>query len=67
MIGDSLTIENLESILEAMDKIKEIDRSLYFKQYSTELSQRLSHKYDELDFNEQKQLQEIEQRVFDKS
>lgn len=41
MIGDSLTIENLTAIYEAMSKIKEIDRSQYFNQYFKEVENRM--------------------------
>lgn len=41
MIGDSLTIENLTAIYEAMCKIKEIDRSQYFNQYFKEVENRM--------------------------
>ena len=40
MIGDSLTLENLRAIYEAMSKIKEIDRSHYFNQYLKEVEDR---------------------------
>lgn len=43
MIGDSLTLENLKAIYEAMSKIKEIDRSDYFNQYFKEIEVRISH------------------------
>lgn len=42
MIGDTLTIENLTAIYEAMSKIKEIDRSNYFNQYLKELEDRIN-------------------------
>jgi hypothetical protein len=41
MIGDSLTLENLIAIYEAMGKIKEIDRSEYFNQYLKEVEDRI--------------------------
>jgi hypothetical protein len=41
MIGDTLTIENLERILFSMNQIKEIDRSDYFKRYYFEVVLRL--------------------------
>ena len=41
MIGDSLTLENLKAIYEAMSKIKETDRSTYFDQYLTEVEYRI--------------------------
>jgi hypothetical protein len=41
MIGDTLTIENLERIKFSMDQIKEIDRSDYFKRYYFEVVLRL--------------------------
>jgi hypothetical protein len=42
MIGDTLTLENLTAIYEAMSKIKEIDRSDYFNQYFKEVEDRLN-------------------------
>lgn len=41
MIGDSLTLENLQAIKNAMEKIKVIDRSDYFNQYYGEILDRL--------------------------
>lgn len=41
MIGDTLTLENLIAIYEAMSKIKEIDRSDYFNQYFKEVEDRI--------------------------
>lgn len=41
MIGSTLTKSNLIAIYEAMSKIKEIDRSEYFKQYYKELEDRI--------------------------
>lgn len=41
MIGDTFTIENLERILEAMNKIAPIDRSQYFENYLSEVKDRL--------------------------
>lgn len=41
MIGESLTLENLTAIYEAMSKIKEIDRSDYFNQYFKEIQNRI--------------------------
>jgi predicted component of viral defense system (DUF524 family) len=41
MIGESLTLESLTAIYEAMSKIKEIDRSDYFKQYFKEVEDRI--------------------------
>ena len=41
MIGESLTLENLIAIYEAMSKIKEIDRSDYFNQYQKEVEDRI--------------------------
>lgn len=41
MIGESLTLENLRTIYEAMSKIKEIDRSEYFNQYFKEVENRM--------------------------
>ena len=40
MIKDSLTTENLLDILRAMQKIKPIDRSEYFKKCYNEISKR---------------------------
>ena len=42
MIGDSLTMENLLAIFQAMQKIKPIDQSEYFRQYYADVVQRLS-------------------------
>ena len=42
MIGDSLTMENLLAIFQAMQKIKPIDQSEYFRQYYAEVMERLS-------------------------
>jgi hypothetical protein len=42
MIGDSLTMENLLAIFQAMQKIEPIDQSEYFRQYYAEVVQRLS-------------------------
>jgi hypothetical protein len=41
MIGESLTLENLIAIYEAMSKIKEIDRSEFFNQYLKEVEDRI--------------------------
>ena len=41
MIGDSLTTDNLLDILKAMQKIKPIDQSQYFKNYMDEIIDRL--------------------------
>lgn len=41
MIGDTLTYENLKAILESMDRIKENDRSDYFKKYYLEVVLRM--------------------------
>lgn len=41
MIGESLTLENLVAIYEAMSKIKEIDRSEFFNQYLKEVEDRI--------------------------
>jgi hypothetical protein len=38
---DTLTLKNLTAIYEAMSKIKEIDRSEYFKQYLKEVQDRI--------------------------
>jgi hypothetical protein len=40
-MSETLTIENLERIIYAMNQIKEIDRSDYFKRYYFELVLRL--------------------------
>lgn len=42
MIGDSLSMENLLAIFQAMQKIKPIDQSEYFRQYYAEVVRRLS-------------------------
>jgi hypothetical protein len=42
MIGDSLTMENLLAIFQAMQKIEPIDQSEYFKKYYAEVMERLS-------------------------
>jgi hypothetical protein len=44
MIGDTLTFENLKAIKLAMDKIKPIDQSDYFKKYYSEVVNRLEVK-----------------------
>lgn len=44
MIGDTLTLVNLLTIKQAMDKIKPIDRSDYFNQYYQEVIQRIEVK-----------------------
>ena len=41
MIGDSLSFKNLLAIKQAMDKIKPIDQSDYYKQYYNEILSRL--------------------------
>ena len=41
MIGDSLNLENLIAIYDAMSKINEIDRSQYFNQYLKEVENRI--------------------------
>ena len=41
MIGETLTEQNLRRIYDAMNKIAEIDRSDFFKQYLGELEWRL--------------------------
>ncbi len=43
MIGDSLTLKNLNSIYKAMLNIKPIDRSDYFTKYLTELEWRIDY------------------------
>jgi len=47
MIGDTLTQENLQRILDAMLQIKEIDRSEYFNNYLQEVQERLKTTIDE--------------------
>lgn len=47
MIGQTLTRSNLQSILDAMLKIKEIDRSEYFNNYLQEVIERLKTTVDE--------------------
>lgn len=47
MIGQTLTRSNLQSILDAMLKIKEIDRSEYFNNYLQEVQERLKTTIDE--------------------
>lgn len=42
MIGDSLCMENLLAIFQAMDRIKPIDQSEYFRNYYAEIVQRIS-------------------------
>lgn len=42
MIGDSLSMENLLNIFQAMQKIKPIDQSEYFRNYYAEIVQRIS-------------------------
>lgn len=42
MIGDSLSMENLLAIFQAMDRIKPIDQSEYFRNYYAEIVQRIS-------------------------
>jgi uncharacterized protein YjgD (DUF1641 family) len=37
----TLTLENIEAIIQAMDKIKHSDRSGYFKNYYSELQYRI--------------------------
>lgn len=41
-MGQSLTIENLECIFNAMQNIKYIDRSHYFEKYLEELQWRIN-------------------------
>lgn len=41
MIGNSLTLDNLRAIYEAMTRIKEIDRSAYFTSYLNEVEERI--------------------------
>lgn len=54
MIGDSLTLDNLKAIHEAMSKIREVDRSQYFKNYWYEIESRISElsKIDKIRANE---------------
>jgi hypothetical protein len=40
-MNETLTIENLERVLYAMNQFKEIDRSEYFKRYYFEVTLRL--------------------------
>lgn len=42
MIGSTLTHDNLKAIKSAMDRIKPIDQSDYFKNYYQEILDRLS-------------------------
>jgi hypothetical protein len=42
MIGSTLTHDNLNAIKKAMDKIKPIDQSDYFKNYYKEVEDRLA-------------------------
>ena len=44
MIGDTLTLENLLAIQQAMQKIKPIDRSECFNNYYDEIVQRIAYK-----------------------
>lgn len=41
MIGASLTLENLLAIYKAMNQIKEVDQSKHFKDYFSEVKQRI--------------------------
>jgi hypothetical protein len=41
MYNSTLTLENLTAIYEAMSKVKEIDKSDYFKQYFEEVKSRI--------------------------
>ncbi len=41
MIGDTLTIDNLIAIYEAMSKIKDTDRSVFFNNYYNEIKERI--------------------------
>lgn len=43
MIGDTLTLKNLNNIYKAMLNIKSIDRSNYFTKYLTELKWRIEY------------------------
>jgi hypothetical protein len=40
-MNTTLTLENIKAIIEAMDKIKPIDRSEYFNNYYAELKYRI--------------------------
>jgi len=40
-MNTTLTLENIEAIIQAMDKIKPIDRSEYFNNYYAELHYRI--------------------------
>lgn len=42
-MGKSLTLENLETILNAMQKIEKIDRSACFNSYLDELKRRIDN------------------------
>lgn len=44
MIGDTLTLENLREIYEAMSKIKPIDQSENYTLYFKEIEERLHQK-----------------------
>jgi hypothetical protein len=41
-MNTTLTLENIEAIIQAMDKIKPIDRSEYFNNYYAEVIERRS-------------------------
>ena len=42
MTGDTLTLENLQAIYEAMSNIKAIDRSDFFNNYFEEVKERIN-------------------------
>jgi len=52
MIGDTLTMENLLAIFNAMAKIKPIDQSEYFRNYMEEVIERLQDKEREKEWIE---------------
>lgn len=45
MIGESLTLENLLAIYEAMSAIKDIDKSEYFINYFIEVKKRIAEQW----------------------
>lgn len=53
MIGDSLSMENLLAIFQAMQKIEPIDQSEHFRQYYAEVVRRLSEQERAKKFIEQ--------------
>lgn len=62
MIGDTLTMENLLAIFNAMQKIKPIDRSQYFENYMNEIIDRLKDKEREKAWIETQLSKAMEQR-----